>query len=112
MAGTDLISRADAIDALRVAYFDKDIQSAKDDPCIVDAMTDWAIRQVKDLPSAERVGHWIDGEDVPNRNPYLHILGIKFCSECLNEAYWDTDYGQQLFDFCPYCGARMEGEKE
>jgi hypothetical protein len=32
---------------------------------------------------------------------------IIFCSECKHEAYWDTDYGQQLFDYCPYCGARM-----
>lgn len=36
--------------------------------------------------------------------------GIKFCSVCRNEAYWDTDYGQQLFDYCPYCGARMDGD--
>lgn len=32
------------------------------------------------------------------------------CSICGNEAYWDTDYGQQLFDFCPWCGAKMGGE--
>lgn len=32
---------------------------------------------------------------------------IKSCSICGNEAYWDTDYGQQLFDYCPYCGSRM-----
>lgn len=49
----DLIRREDAIEALRKAYFDKDIQSTKDDPCIVDAMTDWAIRQIKALPSTE-----------------------------------------------------------
>ena len=49
----DLISRQAAIDALRVAYWDDNIQSAKDDPCIVDAMTDWAIRQVKALPPAQ-----------------------------------------------------------
>jgi hypothetical protein len=42
-----------AINALRVAYWDDNIQSAKDDPCIVDAMTDWAIRQVKALPPAQ-----------------------------------------------------------
>lgn len=36
--------------------------------------------------------------------------GIKFCSVCRNEAYWDMDYGQQLFDYCPYCGARMGGD--
>ena len=27
------------------------------------------------------------------------------CEECRHEAYWDTDCGQQLFDYCPYCGA-------
>lgn len=30
-----------------------------------------------------------------------------FCTVCGNEAYWDTDYGQQLFKFCPNCGAYM-----
>lgn len=48
-----LICAEDAIEALKKAYWDKNIQSAKDDPCIVDAMTDWAIRQIKELPSAQ-----------------------------------------------------------
>ena len=34
--------------------------------------------------------------------------GFYYCNGCRHEAYWDTDYGQQLFDYCPYCGARME----
>jgi hypothetical protein len=50
---SDLIERQAAIDVLKVAYWDKDIQSAKNDPCIVDAMTDWSIRQIKALPSAQ-----------------------------------------------------------
>lgn len=43
------------------------------------------------------------------RGKWLHINddGFIFCSECEHEAYWDTDYGQQLFDYCPYCGAKM-----
>ena len=43
------------------------------------------------------------------RGKWFHINtdGFIYCSECNNEAYWDTDYGQQLFDFCPYCGAKM-----
>ena len=49
----ETINRQAAIDALRAAYWDDNIQSAKDDPCIVDAMTDWAIRQVKALPPAQ-----------------------------------------------------------
>ena len=36
--------------------------------------------------------------------------GIYFCSTCDSEAYWDTDYGQQLFNHCPYCGADMRKE--
>jgi hypothetical protein len=28
-----------------------------------------------------------------------------FCPNCLTNAYTDTVFGQQLFDFCPYCGA-------
>ena len=36
--------------------------------------------------------------------------GFIYCSECHKEAYWDTDYGQQLFDYCPYCGAKMSTE--
>ena len=37
---SDPIDRPAAIDALRLAYWDDNIQSAKDDPCIIDAMTD------------------------------------------------------------------------
>ena len=40
---------------------------------------------------------------------HFHDDGIIFCSECEREAYWDSD-GQQLFDYCPYCGADMRGE--
>ena len=30
------------------------------------------------------------------------------CSSCGEAAYWDTDYGQQQFRYCPYCGAYMK----
>lgn len=36
----------------------------------------------------------------------------KVCSTCGHEAYWDSDYGQQLFDWCPYCGAEMMERRE
>lgn len=54
---------------------------------------------IDDMPAADvqpvKRGEWT-GDD------------IKSCSICRNEAYWDTDYGQQLFDYCPYCGAKMK----
>lgn len=55
----------------------------------------------------------ITAEDVQpvRRGKWLHLNSDSFifCSECEHEAYWDTDYGQQLFDYCPYCGADMIG---
>lgn len=51
-----------------------------------------------------RQGKWIYGM-LDNCNQY-------YCSECGNYAYWDTDYGQQLFDFCPRCGAKMREGKQ
>lgn len=64
------------------------------------------IRLINTQPTieAEPVKHakWVYG--------YCKAQEIKcyYCSNCGNDAYWDTDYGQQLFEFCPYCGARMD----
>ena len=101
----DLISRRDAIDALKIAYWDNDIQSAKDDPCIVDAMTDWAIRQVKALPSAqpetltdkeqriflaamgreEKICKEVDDECRDCREPYEDSL-VRTCHEIIRKV--------------------------
>jgi hypothetical protein len=51
--------------------------------------------------STEIRGEWLSDE-----------RGIYFCSKCDSEAYWDTDYGQQLFDFCPDCGADMRKKEQ
>ncbi len=57
---------------------------------------------IRSLPTADVVerkrGKWIDAK------PRSGQIG-KVCSVCGNEAYWDSDYGQQLFDWCPYCGS-------
>ena len=63
------------------------------------------IHEVEYAPTVDVVerkrGKWIDA------NPMSGRVG-KVCSACGNEAYCDSDYGQQLFDWCPYCGAKME----
>ena len=60
------------------------------------ALKDVKAAEAADVQPVER-GRWF----------YINDEGIVYCSECNNEAYWDTDYGQQLFDYCPYCGAKM-----
>ena len=46
----DCVSRSMAINKLKEHYFDEKLQSAKDDPCVIDAMTDLDIRIIKELP--------------------------------------------------------------
>lgn len=61
------------------------------------------VRLVDSEPTIDPVkhGHWAE-----------YSNGVYYCSECHEEAYWDTDYGQQLFEYCPYCGAKMDEATE
>ena len=94
----DLIRRSDAIEALRVAYFDKDIQSAKDDPCIVDAMTDWAIRQIKSLSSADGPQEWIPCEErMPMYNVDVLVYRPTMGQKIIVDTYCGF-YGEDIDD--------------
>ena len=46
----DLISRNALVTKLSKGYWDRELQQAKNDPCVIDAMIDWAIRIVKEMP--------------------------------------------------------------
>lgn len=95
----DCIRREEAVEALRAAYFDDGLQSAKDDPCIVDAMTDWAIRQIKELPAA-------DVQPVVRGKWQLLEGGAGRCPNCKSvlKDVWDYDRSDP---FCRECGADM-----
>lgn len=90
MAGTDLISRKEAQDAVRIAY----------DMCGADISTFYrtAVNAVKALPSAERVGHWIQ----------ISPAKIYECSECGKNVMTDDI---ECYKYCHGCGARMKGEQ-
>jgi rubrerythrin len=79
----DLIERQAAIDAMERAkerYFDRKV--------IIGKMQDI----VNNLPSAQKKGKWI----------YLDGLDAFECSFCGRQMV------RNIFDFCPWCGARME----
>ena len=69
----------------------------------------WLLDAVINAPAANvqpiRRGRWYGVPDGLNDD-------IMCCSECKRQAYWDADEGQQLFDYCPYCGARMDLKEE
>ena len=99
----DCISREEVINDLKLAYFDKDIQSAKNDPCVIDAMIDWAIRTVKTLPSVyprRKKGKWKyigDGAELYHK--------IVECSVCNRRQYGSMNY-------CGWCGSYMRGDED
>ena len=71
------------------------------------------ITALRNLPTIEerKKGRWVNGAEIPNKRKRIFSEDITYCSNCHNEAYWDAEYGQQLFDYCPYCGADMRGEE-
>ena len=80
---------------------------------------DEAVTRVENFPAADvvevRHGRWRFGKDLPdsfgsiNKNKY-HL----YCSECRNQAFNNTVDNDYDFDmdtpFCPWCGAKMDGE--
>lgn len=73
-----------------------------------------AVEYADDAPTADVApvvrGEWKRGREFSSYPRVPFIGDAYYCSNCEEEAYWDTDYGQQLFGFCPNCGAKMEGK--
>ena len=71
------------------------------------------LKHISDMSAAGvapvRRGRWTVGKDMPEYPRVPYHFDVLYCSECKAEAYWDTDYGQQAFDYCPNCGAKMDG---
>ena len=89
----DVIGREAAINALSVAQ--ADLHNAHAVGLIR------AQKIISDLPSApQRTGHWIDLSD-------SNLISGR-CSACGWESYLYEDDVVGM-DFCPHCGARMEG---
>lgn len=94
MSSADLISRQDAIDVVN-AYMGLSAVSRT----IQNMMSVQEI--LERLPSAERQGKWIDRSD-GGRIKYPWYESYE-CNQCGHE-------GCGAWEYCPRCGARMEGE--
>ena len=96
------------IDVMKAAYWDENMHSAKDDPCVIDAMIDWSIRQVKDAPTEDVKpvihAHW----ERHFKRPGVYEDLWWHCSNCNGRT--SEEYAPYWGSYCPYCGARMDGE--
>ena len=70
--------------------------------CNVVKALDIALRVWRKKANQVRRGYWVFGYCEKEQ------MQCTICSSCGEAAYWDTDYGQQQFRYCPYCGAYME----
>ena len=89
----DLIRRRDAIKAINLkARIPHDVASA--------LYASMAINAIYSVPSADRPqGEWFKDDE-----------GTFICSACgTGDKYQPTLMGNPMFEWCPFCGARMKG---
>ena len=92
-----------------MSEFEKLINASDLIEWIMEAYPDWCVGDIRSivdhidkLPSAEKMGEWV--QDWRDERGYTHISGYK-CTECDALYPWKTN-------FCPNCGARMEGRED
>lgn len=98
----DLISRQDAIDAIKKELYLTSFFRPRENWSQDGRKTVSNRRVVKSLPSApERRGKWerLYLADMDGWRPFLYA-----CSEC-NAKY------SSMYNYCPHCGTRMESEE-
>ena len=60
----------------------------------------------------DKKAKWVNARFDVDKGKYIINESIKYghtiCSNCKEEAFSDSDWGYQLFPYCPWCGAEME----
>lgn len=78
----------------------------------IETTTLGAITTIRELPSAQRTGRWIDGKVKHIKNGELR--NVRECSECGSSYFVYDNYNSvdEIPKFCPNCGCAMKGEEE
>lgn len=110
----DLIGRQAAIDVLS---FEKEmLNRVLNDMDVVGAEREtysWGlgliesnIKDIEELPPAERHGRWEGGEDAGKYCSVCHQRTL--IAACMNATFDGIEYRQVITPFCMWCGARMD----
>ncbi len=65
-----------------------------------------AVRMGREALENQKTGHWINRHNIYANKTF----DTKVCSECQYEYSYDAETGISNANFCPNCGAKMEGE--
>ena len=102
---SDLIDRQAAIDALDGEFNITGRENAETIRDYINGVN----KKLRELPSAERTGRWINGNE-GNWNAVI----VPKCSIC-GETFYEMNVninGEYTYNYCPNCGARMDGEEK
>ena len=73
-----------------------------DRAALINTALDVAIEALK----AQKVGHWIKTPKAVMGEGYMW-----YCDRCEHQVYQDSSRDYPSENYCPNCGARMEGQK-
>lgn len=73
----------------------------------VEIVRDLCVKEEPPVTPKQRTGKWITQHVIGGRNCEMIV-----CSNCREEFSYDAETGIQIdnYDYCPNCGAKMEGE--
>lgn len=104
----DLISRKALVTKLSQGYWDRELQKAKNDPCVIDAMIDWAIRIVKEMPLESP---WHTGtppfEEIDKDNQYCYALCFYYYGWWLSDYLFKANHEEGCFENSPNNGQQV-----
>ena len=93
----DMISKASVCEIL------SDIYPTDGELVVPVADVHKAYDAVLGLPSAQRKGKWVCGDD---------MFEYAICTSCQWDSGEAWEYALKNFNFCPNCGAEMKGEED
>lgn len=99
----DLISRQDVINAILASNLSACTVYGRSEEGMETAKE--LIQAIKNLPSAQpdrKSGKW--------HSRIYSKIEMFVCSECQHEYSYDAETGEQFYNYCPNCGAKMEVE--
>lgn len=86
------------------------MQECKGDSSFNIMATGYAYAFIKQAPAADvvevRHGEWLDAQ-------YTYFGAKRYeCSLCRDDEFWKRRYIEIKENYCPNCGAKMDGEKK
>lgn len=105
----ELITRQEAIDAVESITSSMSVCINTDECHGMKRMQRQAVLELANLPSAQpkrKVGHWVPIDDEPHEDYECDVCG--YISEA---TFGPGGVNGNLYNYCPNCGAEMDGEE-